>query len=235
MSSKLPWRREYSFIVSKVFSPSDRLGLEILSLMAAYNDMGRIVDWMKAEWVKVAKDVPANPIDRAIYEGLICMQIRMTMGFLHEAYEAVERMVRIDDFNKLEELLDDTGRQAFKELLEEKTNGSISKMLEYIRNKAAFHYIAPKLGEAIKTFQNEFGKDFESSFIYEGTPPTVKAYYLLADDLRNAIAFGIKPSEPKKLLDETLKIQLNLYRFLESAHKAHIKLRGTQNEFKPVI
>ncbi len=223
-------RVERFFQVQRVFPPSDKLGLDMLRLMAAYNDIGRVIDWLRAE--------PANQKNeraRKISSARRSMLLRLLVSFLHEAYKVIDEMENLDTFPRLETLLDKQGREALSKIRQQKAKAdqTIPELMRRARDKATFHYLRPYFADAIKEFKAKRGEDIQSSFIFERTSGGIRSYYLLADHLRDAIAFGVvSPQQAEAMMREMAKVQGYIVRFLDRAMLAYGKDRGLQGAFK---
>jgi hypothetical protein len=231
--SKQPKRkwRELFFTVQRIFPPSDLVGLDILRLMAVYNDIGRIIDCMRKE--------PANQTDpkcKKVSNARMAMYLRLTIGLLHEAMEVLLQMQELPAFTEMEKALDRRGLEALKVLREARTDykTSLLRLMDRIRNKATFHYIRNEFAEGIKEFKAKRGEDVESSFILEKYPDgKVRAYYLLADHVRDAAGFGIvSAEETSKIIKDITFLQGQLFVFLDTAFEWYARQRDLKDEFR---
>lgn len=223
-------REEFYFTVQNVFPPSDKLGLDILRLMAAYNDIGRIIDWLKSE-----PHNQANAQAKRISSARKSMQMRLLASFLHEASEVIKGMHNLEDFQRLHGQMSPRGQEAFESLRNYRAHfkNSILSVIDRVRNKATFHYLRPYFADAIKEFKAKRGEAIRSSFIFEKhSSSKVRAYYLLADHLRDVVAFGIvTPQEANVIINQLAELQKNLIIFLDSAMEAYGKDRGLRDQF----
>src|SRR5687767_7830800 len=109
MSSKRPAKTYdiLTFVASTMFPPSNPLAMDILRLMAAYNDLSEILDWMIGTRAVVSKRIAWK---RARIR--MSVQNRILLGLLHEAFVVLDQMQGTQEFKTLEEkgLLSDPGR-----------------------------------------------------------------------------------------------------------------------------
>src|SRR2546425_6228950 len=101
----------HTFTVSKVFPTTSQLGIDILRLMAAFNDISEIVGWMAGTF-----SVPKKPITLSKARVRMGIQHRLLMAFMHEALTVFDGMQGGEEFKKAEKLLNDSGKMALKKL-----------------------------------------------------------------------------------------------------------------------
>ncbi|MBI3621036.1 MAG: hypothetical protein HY208_02450 [Nitrospirae bacterium] len=224
-------QKRYSFPVLKVFPASDQIGLDLLRLMAAYNDMQRIAEWMNAH----QGPSPVDPIAKEIAKGRLSMQYRLMISYLHEAFEVIKQMEQLPNFQGIEDRLDQEGKEALDTLRRMKRS-QIFSQIEHIRSKATFHYLRSYFAKVLREFRGSFekpDKPVESVVIFRGSGESIETYYSLPDQLRNEISFGITPREnTRELLEQMMVVRRKLILFLNSALVAYMTGRGLAGEFK---
>ncbi len=217
-------------MVKEVFPPSDLLGMDILRLMAAYNDLIHIMDWTRA-----FKGSKKEGTTRKIALSRFSLQLRLSLSLLLEAVEVIKQMKSLDEFENFRSTLSEPGKDALDYITEaiDPFEESLLQLMDRIRNKTTFHYIRKEFQDAIKEFKKKRGENVQSSFIFEGKEPNVRAYYLLADHLREAAGFGIGPDEEKdrKIAKQIFRFQVALITFLDQAMEAYGNDRGIRDAF----
>lgn len=226
-------RHWIAFPAFELFPPADNLGMDLLCLMSAYNDMLRVVEWMQVHQHQLK-----DPLARKIDDQRKSMQWRLLLGLLHETLESLKRMT--GDQSQFEEILaelDDDGRIAFESLKKclnwnsSDTPKSLGAFLLGVRNQGAFHYIRNHFREGLKQLKESFG-NVDDGFILEGPTEHGRIRFSFADTARNAAAFGAS-QDVKRLnlelgnhLEEVLELMARLNQFLQSAFFSYCKLRG---------
>lgn len=248
MTKKLKRNRKQSkprhlvrFPAFEVFPPSDLIGLDLLCLMSAYNDMVRITDWMHAHY-----HLPRDPLAIKIDNGRSSMEWRYIIGILHEVRVALERMTKNNHrFPEIETRLDSAGRHALTDLKRyldldqpalDALPNTFSKFLNDVRNKGAFHYIRNHFEEGLRALKSETEKPDstlmqEDGFIIEGTEQKGRLRFIFADTVRNAAAFGVKDvnsliRELELNMEKVTALMGHLNQFLQSALIAHLELQN---------
>ncbi len=225
-------RRWIAFPAFELFPPADILGLDLLCLMSAYNDMLRIVDWME-----VYQHVPKDPLAKKLDDQRRSMQWRLLLGVLHEALKSLKRMKGDQRFKELFANLDDNGNNAYEGLLPILSWNSsdepkpLGVFLLRVRNQGAFHYIRNHFGDGLSQLKQSFGS-VDDGFILEGNPQKGRIRFSFADTARNAAAFGAS-LDVKRLnmelddhLQEVWKVIGLMNHFLQSAFFSYCKMRG---------
>ena len=234
-------RQLIRFPAFEVFPPSDLIGVDLLCLMSAYNDLVRIIDWMHAHY-----HLPHDPLAIKIDSGRSSMEWRYVIGILHEVSVALERMTKNNHrFPEIETRLDRGGRIALADLKKhlgldqpsvDAPPSTLSRFLCDVRNKGAFHYIRNHFEEGLRGLKRETEKPDsaltqEDGFIIEGTPQNGRLYFIFADTVRNAAAFGVKEvkdlnRELELSLEKVAALMGHLNQFLQSALIAHLELHN---------
>src|SRR5688572_26710550 len=87
-----------TFVASSMFPPSSPFAMDILRLMAAYNDLAEILDWMIGTRANVTKRIAWK---RARVR--MSIQNRLLLGLLHEAFVVFDNMQGTPEFKILEQ------------------------------------------------------------------------------------------------------------------------------------
>jgi hypothetical protein len=204
MSKKRPLKTYdlLTFVASDVFPPSSPLGMDILRLMAAYNDLAEILDWMIGRRAIITK-----PIAWKRARIRMSVQHRIQLGILHEAFVVFDQMQGTPEFKELEErgFLSGRGRQALTYLRKANSGGdsSMRSRLSLCRNQVAFHYDRESFQDGATMFTKMFvEKDRAQTLImYDGES---RAYFYYAEQVRENVAFGFNETDGDSQIDEKL-------------------------------
>jgi len=227
------------FPAFEVFPSNDLVGIDLLCLMSAYNDLVRITDWMHAH-----NHLPRDPLAVKIDNGRSSMEWRYIFGILLEVRAALDRMTKNNPrFTEIESRLDSEGKIALEELRKHLDLGTValpspsnplSRFLGDVRNRGAFHYIRNHFEEGLQGLKTEFEKPDssftqEDGFIIEGTPQKGRLRFIFADTVRNAAAFGVKEvkslnRELQSNIEKVTALMGHLNQFLQRAFIAYLKL-----------
>lgn len=208
--------------------------------MSAYNDLVRITDSMDAH-----HQVPRDPLALKLDKARSSMEWRYVFGIVHEIGETLKRMTKNNDrFCELERRLDNEGRTALEHLQKElqpdvsDSPDSLSKFLNSVRNKGAFHYIRDDFRKGLRDLKKEMERTapgstetMQDSFIIEGNLNNNRLRFIFADTARNAAAFGVGEVEKlnKQLqsnIEKVTSLVGDLNQFLQSAFIGYLELRG---------
>ena len=85
-----------TFVASDLFPPSNPLAMDILRLMAAYNDLSEILDWMIGRGAVISK-----PIAWKRARIRMSVQNRILLALLHEAF-VVDQMQGTQEFKTIQ-------------------------------------------------------------------------------------------------------------------------------------
>lgn len=232
MSKKPRKRRDaYSFPVAKIFPSSDPLAVDLLRLMAGYNDLAYIVAWTDAH-----KRIPGIPAALTLAAGRWFLQLRLMAAILHEILDVLDSIQKLSGFRDLEGSLDRDAQAALDQLRSVRAggDGTINRVLERTRDKTTFHFDRGKFRNGLNRMLARFGQDCKSTVlaVYEGTPQEVRPHYVLADEIRTEIAFGLTGAGGGQ---EELVAVINLVRalttFLDGLFKAYLEDRGLESQF----
>ena len=130
-----------SLPLHKAFPSSNLLGLDILRLMTAYND----ISWVR-RWILDMKESPSDPIGRELFLSKMGFLVRLMMAFVHEGFAVLDQMEKLEEFEGLEHKVDQEGKKApHRQVL----------TLEYCDQPAVASWSADHLGsgEFLELFQ----------------------------------------------------------------------------------
>ncbi|SLM43302.1 hypothetical protein NSND_60735 [Nitrospira sp. ND1] len=220
--------RVINFPIAKVFPPSDPLSVNILRMMAAYNDLQQIVAFMTS--LTGFGDMRRASLGFAY---------RLYLGTLHEAMVVLGSLQSSSEFKVLRESLPPEAVTTLRDI--NTTGDDLRTQLADSRNTAIFHYDYDQFAEALARHVSVFKERDEaiSKFIFcEG-----KTTYLLADVLRELIVFDLKTPDDisnttKKVgifLNRVIKLQAQLDEFLELLLSAYIADRGLGGLFSEEV
>ena|SRR2546426_6033440 len=208
----------------KVFPANDCLGLDILRLMAAYNDIGFV-----RQWVVNAPRTDPDPIWQALCYSRLDMLLRLMVSFVHEAFEVLDQLERQAEFAGLVAFLDKDGQAALQSLRDARGRLEmlVPRFIAKVRNKAAFHYVRGEFNDGLKALKAEHGEKFESILAYPDPSAHFSGHFFLCDQIRDKIIFGHKTSgEESRIIEEVMNIELALSKLVVTAFGAYIKFRG---------
>lgn len=148
--------RTLSFPIEKTFPPSDPLAIDILRLMAGYNDMALIIEWLENHL-----DEPADFDEKTWAAGRLDLQIRLLFAMMHETLNVLVEIEKQSGFAKLEKDLDGNGEEALAYLRQIRSGQDTlgAALLHSSRNKTTYHYDHNKFRDALKRLIDRFGKD----------------------------------------------------------------------------
>jgi hypothetical protein len=194
-----------TFVAADVFPPSNPLAMDILRLMAAYNDLSEILQWIIA-----TRPVVTKPMALKRARIRMTIQSRILLGHLHEAFVVFDKMQGTPEFKAMTEqgFLSELGQEVLKRLRQAntgKTSTTMRSRLAVGRNLVAFHYVREAFQEGAMTFSKMFvEKDrAKSHILYEGG----RAYFYFAEQVRENVAFGFNEKEG----DAQIAVKLGQY------------------------
>lgn len=225
-----------TFKVKEAFPSESPLAVDLLRLMAAYNDMTEVIEWIVAH-----RSQPTKPVAVMKARVRLGVQHRFLLALMHEAFRIFDQLQSNDEFKNAENQLSLEGKRAFKELRLATGGGpqSVRARLSLGRNKVTFHYDHEDFREGLNKFPRIFieTKGAESKLLFQ---PNGRAYYMLAEGVRDIIAYGFRSMEdaarvPMILgpyLKEVIRLQRELFDFLDELLRTYMKLRGIDHCFK---
>jgi hypothetical protein len=89
--------RKLSFSIEKTFPSSDPPAIDIFRLMAGYNDMVLVIEWLEAHLKE-----PEDFDEKTWAAGRLDLQIRSLFGVMHESLNVLIGIQQQPEFPKLE-------------------------------------------------------------------------------------------------------------------------------------
>lgn len=178
------------------FPADDPIAIDLLRLMAAYNDLIAL-----AEWVSADKDLADDEADKIIQIDRRFLKLRMIASFFYEAMKVLQELENEPDFKKqLVQKLSTKGLDALKRLRAVRCgkDPSIRDLLDRTRNQATFHYLKPPYTEGLSRIPSSHGP-FPVVIRYEGRDK--RRWYPLAEHLKLEKAFSIRKQDGDSLLE----------------------------------
>jgi hypothetical protein len=223
-------RTVFSLLISKVFPIDDAIAIDILRLMSGCNDI-----YFLEEWVKGHMRMPTHRDALSLATGRNALQMRLLYSVLHESLVVIHQLKGRAGFEKLEPLLDDTGKEALRELLTiklkefdfENQDWGINEAILRARHKTTFHYDPDKLKEALQRWLLDHSEKEESYIVIQekdrilGTWP----YYAVADMVRAEVAFGIRNPNHSDNLNRAFDLMRCLAAFTDNLFRAYVEDR----------
>lgn len=189
-------KTEYCRSIPLSFPADDPIAIDLLRLMAAYNDLIAL-----AEWASSDKYLDDDKADKIIRAGRRFLKIRMIASFFYEAMKVLEELEIEPDFKtQLVKRLSKKGQEALKRLRTVRCgrDPSIRDLLDRTRNLATFHYLTDPYKKAlsrIRPSQNPF------PVVIRYEDGDKRRWYPLAEQLKLASAFTIGTNDGDSPLD----------------------------------
>src|ERR1041385_4196263 len=233
MAKHLP--RKYDlirFVAADLFPPSSELAMDMLRLMAAYNDITEVLDWVLG-----TRSIATRRIATKKARIRMSIQNRILLGLMHETFRVIDQMQGSKEFKDAKSMLTESGTKSLKSL--QLANSGASPMrsrLRLARDQVAFHYDRESFIEGASIFSRLFVEKAkaESLIIFERGS---RAYYYYPEQVREIVAFGFEEGDsgdqiPVKLgqyLTEVQKLMHEVGRFLDELLPvyAHMKSLGS--------
>jgi hypothetical protein len=208
--------------------------MDILRLMAAYNDLSEILDWMVGTRAVISKRIAWK---RARIR--MSIQNRILLGLLHEAFMVFDQMQATQEFKTMEEMgiLSKRGKVALTNLRLANSGGasSMRRRLRLGRNQVAFHYDRDAFEEGATMFSKMFvDRDrAESLIMYEGG----RAYFYFAEQVRENVAFGFNEKDGDaqiavklgKYLQDSTTLTQAMGQFLDEVFVAYTNMKDLES------
>lgn len=222
----------YEFEISKVFHPGDELGLNLLRLMAAYNDLVFVKEW---------EELNSFPLDRTgqlkIDTGRSFFQKRLIAAIFLEILPILHDLKEVQDFKRIKKTFDPKTTQAFRSLEGVMHTGhpQLKEYMKKVRHEVTFHYGKEGIKKGLEGLLIPSGRNRTSYIINRhedcGTLMGIFPYYALADEARyefisNAFSQGV-PSIDDLEVDSLLN---DFSLFLDRVFRAYIVDRGVKEK-----
>jgi hypothetical protein len=209
--------------ITRSFPADDPVAIDLLRLMAAYNDLIAL-----AEWASVDKDLPDDRLDKIIQIQRRFLKLRMIASFFYEAMDVLHDLEREVDFKThLRNSFSRQGLDALRRLRRVRCgrDPSIRDLLDRTRNQATFHYIRSEYQKALTRISSSHSP-FSVVIRYE--EGNARRWYPLAEHLKLKMAFAIGTHDGDSLLDTVDSITQrldDLALVLDESHGAYKKHR----------
>lgn len=210
-----------SLSLHEAFPSSNLLGLDILRLMATYNDLS----WVRS-WIVDMKESPRDPIGRELFLSKMSFLVRLMMAFVHEGFAVLDQMEKLEEFEKLERKLDQEGMKALLHLREVRSSvdRKIPLFVDRIRNKVAFHYVRSEFRDALKEIKLRFGETAPATVFLPEPGRGEVGYFPVADHVRDILTSQKRNSEELgTIIKDFMDIEQSLSIFAAAAFAAFIR------------
>ena len=222
--------RKLAFPIEKTFSPSDPLAIDILRLMAGYNDLALVIEWLE-EHLKE----PEEFNEKTWAAGRLDLQLRLLFAMMHETLNVLVEIQKQPDFPKLEKGFDSNGQEAlgFLRKIRAGQDELGKRLLTLTRNKTTYHYDHIEFRDGLRRLLDRFGKDSEAIILLIGGNSGQEQYYfMLADVIRAEIIQGLTGAANKDSMDKLLELTRAFGAFIESLLMAYASARGLKTDFR---
>jgi len=230
MAKNLP--RKYDllrFVAADVFPPSSELAMDMLRLMAAYNDITEVLDWVLG-----TRSIATRRIATKKARIRMSIQNRILLGLMHETFRVIDQMQGTKEFKDVQAMLPESGMKSLQSLrLANSGDSSIRSRLKLARDRVAFHYDRESFVEGASIFSRLFVEKAkaESLIIFERGS---RAFYYYPEQVREIVAFGFNEGDsgneiPVKLgqyLTEVQKLMHEVGRFLDELLPVYAETRS---------
>ena len=211
--------RTQSFTIVKAFPPDDPLAVDLLRLMAGYNDIVLVVEWLGSNL-----EEPHDYHEKMWAAGRLDLQIRLLRATMHEILNVLEEMERLRHLSRLEGQIDEDGQSALTRLREvRKGQDEFSRrLLAMTRHTIAYHYDHGVFEKGLKRLLARYGENSQADLMFiEGRSGHEYYYLALADAVRVESVEGLTGGDGREELDALQDLTRALGTFLESLLKAY--------------
>jgi len=221
--------RPVSFPIEKTFPPSDPLAIDLLRLMAGYNDLALVIEWLEEHL-----EEPDDQHEKSWAAGRLDLQLRLLFAIMHEILNVMEDLQGRPGFPQLEKRLNEKGRIALGYLRRIRTGQDNlgKKMVAMTRHKTAYHYDHNEFREGLTRLLDGFGRDSTTNLLFvEHKSGSEQYYFLLADMIRAEITQGLTGEANKEYLDKLRELTSSFGVLMESFLIAYASDRGLKIDF----
>lgn len=229
----------FSFRVKGTFPHDNPLAVDLVRLMAAYNDMGEVIEWMSVHGSVTTKPLASKK--SRIRKGI---QHRVLLSLMHEAFAVFDQMQSSREFKAAVTKLGSRGKGALAQLRQStsKDKTTMRSRLSMCRKKVTFHYDRGSFSEGLRLFPRIFLEmdRAESTIVLSRDS---RAYYMLPEQVRDIITYDFKtmldgPDMGNKLgefIAEVVRTQGALFTFIDEMLKTYVELQGLAASFKHTV
>lgn len=175
------------FSVKKAFPPSDPLAIDLLRLLAAYNDFSSVDEWLLQDLARDDENLSyVSSIQFTVSK--MNLQFRLLGSVMHETIQTLDEFAAAPSSQKVLERLDDAGRGALQKLLAipRGTNSYSRRVLAVTRNKLSYHYDKKAFEDGLNTYlSSKEYNDLSNLLLLQDEAPRRAFYFRLADDVRS--------------------------------------------------
>jgi hypothetical protein len=178
------YRKQFS--IEHAFPPTDPLAIDILRLLAAYNDFSSVDEWLMQDLSY--ENHALSVVSRANFTvSKIDLQLRLLGSILHEAIQTLEEFVAAPSSETVLDQLDATGKDTLQSLLAIAKGADVfsRKVLAVTRHKLSYHYDKTVFHQGLRALllSPECNK-VSNVLLLQHEAPRRYFYFRLADDLR---------------------------------------------------
>lgn len=181
-------------------SPNNEMDVDLLRLMACFNDLQRATQAMLMHFEKET----ADELEREIFMGDRVYYFRMILGHLYEGLGAFRRFCTLPEAKETVKMLPVDCRKAFDTLVEAaepgKKDGFYKTVFGSVRSDAVFHYPATPFSESLQAIISERADGDETFKLIIGEKMSGTRYSVA--DMVLAGLFGLKVGKSTEKLEQ---------------------------------
>lgn len=221
--------RKEQFTIAKTFPPDDHLAIDLLRLMAGYNDLALIIEWQEAHLKE-----PEDFYETTWAAGRFDLQVRLLRAIMYEILKVIDELEKLEDFQKLKTMLTDEGKLSL-ERLHQVSAGKDSfgkRLLALTRNTTAYHYDRNLFKHALKRLITRYSGDADTNLLFiEDRFGHEQYYFSVADFVRVEIVEGLTGEGGTKELETLMELTRAFGSLLEDLLVSYTRLRGLPVNF----
>jgi len=212
------------------FPTTDPIALDLLRLMAGYNDLIAL-----AEWPLDDKELADGPAEIYIRIGPRFVKLRFIGSVFHEVLLVLGKLEQEPGFKQIAGALDEQGKAALKRLRRVRCgrDPKIRKMLDRMRNLVTFHYHREEFKKSLEKMIAIRGRScaYPAVIHYEGDD--MQRWYPLAEYLQTENAFDVSQGRNPLLknLEDIVGLLDDLAEVLNQTFSEYIKQRKLEKVF----
>jgi hypothetical protein len=179
-----PNRKRFS--IEKAFSPSDPVAVDLLRLLAAYNDFSSVDEWLLQDLSKDNEELSfISKIHFTVSK--IDLQLRLLGSILHEAILTIDEFADSPSSQAVLRELDSVGMSTLQKLraIPKGTDQFSRTVLAVTRHKLSYHYDKTVFEQGLRAIIQSHEPDKQTDLLLlHAEAPRRSFYFALADDLR---------------------------------------------------
>lgn len=223
--------RVETFPAGDLFPANDALAIDLMRLMAAYNDLAFTVEWLEAHLTP-----PEGFNEQTWAAGRLDIQIRLVRSIMHETLKVIEDMKAQPGYSELEAKLDEEGRNALARLREVRTGQDrfSQLLLARTRDKTAYHYDHGLFKKAMGRLIERYSQSFDVRVLFiRNERSGLEQYYFPIADMTRVEMIGELTGEAKLQESEALiSLTKSFGSFLQSLLITYAKEKGLSGDFR---